>query len=153
MVSRRWLLGGGAALSVIGFSWAVGGRSLYYASLTEEVAGAQISATEAHRRLTAGEILLVDIRRPDEWARTGTADGAIRLDMRREDFAEALLDATGGDRGASVALICARGVRSARLANQLSAAGFEAIIDVPEGMLGSPKGAGWIAERLPLDHS
>jgi len=98
----------------------------------------------------AGAILLVDIRRPDEWARTGVGQGAVPLDMRRADFAAALHSLAGGDTGRPIALICARGVRSRRLGQTLTEAGFTRILDVPEGMLGSGAGPGWLARDLPV---
>ena len=104
----------------------------------------------AHRLATEGDIHLIDIRRPDEWEKTGSGEGATRLDMRRDDFVDELIALTGGDRSAPVALICARGVRSARMTNRLVAAGFTNIIDVPEGMLGSKAGPGWLKSNLPL---
>jgi len=112
--------------------------------------GAALSVAEAHAAAVAGEILLIDIRTPDEWARTGVGEGARPLDMRRPDFVEALRRLAGPGNDRPVALICARGVRSARMAARLAEAGFGEIIDVPEGMLGSRAGPGWIAEGLPL---
>ncbi len=109
-----------------------------------------LSAPEAHQAALSGDILLVDIRRPDEWALTGVGEGAITLDMRREDFTEALLAAVGNDATRPVALICARGVRSRHQSAKLTKAGFTRIIDVPEGMLGSGAGPGWIKRELPL---
>lgn len=70
--------------------------------------------------------------------------------MRRKDFIAALDQVTGGDKSVPVALICARGVRSARLSNRLTEAGYTNIIDVPEGMLGSPAGPGWLQSGLPV---
>jgi rhodanese-related sulfurtransferase len=152
MDRRRFVIGAGA-LALVGAGFvATGGRNLYYSALSEDVAR-RIGVAEAHRMAQAGEIVLVDIRRPDEWAATGSPASGRRLDMRREDFVEALLDLTGGDRGAQVALICARGVRSSRLTNRLTEAGFTNIIDVPEGMLGSAAGPGWVREGLPLDRT
>lgn len=110
-----------------------------------------LSASEAHRRAAAGSITLIDIRQPDEWAETGSGVGAERLDMRRDDFETALLSLVGGNKGAPVALICARGVRSSRMSRRLRGAGFTNIIDVPEGMMGSYAGIGWIARALPLN--
>lgn len=110
----------------------------------------RITAPEASAAVAAGELTLVDIRRPDEWALTGIAQGAVPLDMRRDDFETALLQALGGDRAAPVALICARGVRSRGMAKRLGRAGFTRVIDVPEGMLGSGAGPGWIARGLPV---
>ena len=109
-----------------------------------------ISVAEAHARARTGALFLIDIRRPDEWQRTGIAEGAHPIDMRRSDFTDALLALTGGLR-APVALICARGVRSRALTQRLAKAGFTRIIDVPEGMLGSGAGPGWLNSGLPVE--
>ncbi len=112
--------------------------------------GDAIAPQTAHEYATAGKITLVDIRRPDEWARTGSGQGANRLDMRRDDFITELDKIVGGDRAMPVALICARGVRSNRMSQHLKNAGFTNIIDVPEGMLGSKAGPGWLKRGLPV---
>ena len=117
---------------------------------TSEQTLAMARYADAHAAAVAGRILLVDIRRPDEWGRTGIGAGAVPLDMRRSDFTDALLVETKGRRDAPVALSCARGGRSSRLSARLSAAGFTNIIDVPEGMLGSGAGPGWIKTGLPV---
>ncbi len=109
-----------------------------------------LSTPDVHRAAATGEVLLIDIRRPDEWQLTGIGEGAVPLDMRREDFAEVLLTLTQGRTDTPVALICARGVRSRGLSGRLRAAGFTGIIDVPEGMLGSGAGAGWLKRGLPV---
>ncbi|MEW9919568.1 rhodanese-like domain-containing protein [Marimonas sp. MJW-29] len=116
------------------------------AELTEN----DLTAPEALLAAQEGEVILVDIRRPDEWARTGVGEGAVPLDMRRPDFVLALAELTGGDTATPVALICARGVRSARLARRLAEAGFTNVLDVPEGMMGSGAGPGWLARGLPV---
>jgi rhodanese-related sulfurtransferase len=149
---RHLLLGGGVvvlSVTVLGLTW----PGLFYDALTEERAGAIVDAQEAFRLAQAGEIVLVDIRRPDEWERTGRPAGSFALDMRRDDFEDALAEIVGGDRSAPIALICARGVRSARMANRLIAAGFENVEDVPEGMLGSSAGPGWLSRGLPLEEA
>jgi rhodanese-related sulfurtransferase len=110
-----------------------------------------LDAAAAFRLAAAGQLLIVDIRRPDEWAATGTPAGALRLDLRAADFETALAAALGGDRSRPVALICAGGVRSARLAARLARAGFTDVRDIGEGMLGSPAGPGWLARGLPRD--
>ena len=68
----------------------------------------------------------------------------------RDDFTDELLKITGGDTDAPVALICARGVRSRKMTTRLTQAGFTRIIDVPEGMLGSGAGPGWLRAKLPV---
>lgn len=114
-------------------------------------AGGILSAEAAYRQAVAGQITLVDIRRPDEWAATGTPMPAKRLDMRREDFEVVLSRLTNGNRDAPIALICAKGVRSSRLSRRLRESGFTNIIDIPEGMEGSYAGVGYIARGLPLN--
>lgn len=142
MISRRVVLGaGGVAL----LAAAVGYRQVF-----PVFDGPVLDAVQAHQMAVAGAVSLIDIRRPDEWALTGTGEGAQPLDMRRDDFTDALGAMVRGNRAAPIALICARGVRSARMANLLVAAGFTRVLDVPEGMLGSSAGPGWIARGLPL---
>lgn len=112
--------------------------------------GAQLSVAEAHAQAGRGDIWLIDIRRPDEWRRTGIGEGAHPIDMRRKDFTQVLhrVVQTAPDR--PVALICARGVRSARFGKALISAGYDNIVDVPEGMLGSSAGPGWLRSGLPV---
>jgi rhodanese-related sulfurtransferase len=142
MTSRRIMLGFGALVLM--------GGAVAYGQVYQPYDGRTIDAAEAQRLAAAGQVTLVDIRRPDERAKTGSAAKALLLDMRADDFVANLMAAVDGNRDAPIALICARGVRSARLANQLSEAGFTQIINVPEGMLGSSAGPGWIARDLPL---
>jgi rhodanese-related sulfurtransferase len=112
--------------------------------------GRSLDAPTAFRQAEAGEIILIDIRRPDEWQATGTGRGAHLIDLRRADFIETLSRLVEGDRTRPIALICAKGVRSARTGNLLTQNGFTQVINVPEGMLGSADGPGWIARGLPL---
>lgn len=141
---RRILFGGGAAI-VAGFA------IREYRLIPEAHAGGRIDVATAHEQAVGGQILLVDIRTPREWRASGVGAGAVPLDMRRDDFIAALNQLVDGDQSAPVALICARGVRSARLSNQLIEAGFTNIIDVPEGMLGSAAGPGWVRAGLPVE--
>jgi len=142
--SRRvLLLGGGALLLGAGGWW---GLSRHRP--THE--GRILTVAQAHVDAQTGEILLLDIRTPSEWRQTGIPAGAVPLDMRRADFQEALRALQVQDPGRPVALICAGGVRSARLTRQLLASGFEDIIDVPEGVYGSTAGPGWLSSNLPV---
>lgn len=149
MLSRRKAIVGLLGLGVVG-AGAYVGPNLFYSVVTPESDAATLTAPEAHAAAKAGDIILIDIRRPDEWARTGSPEGGHRVDLRDADFADRLSGLAEGDRSAPIALICARGVRSARVANQLAQAGFTNIIDVPEGMLGSGAGEGWIRRGLPV---
>ncbi|WP_371154022.1 rhodanese-like domain-containing protein [Jannaschia sp. 2305UL9-9] len=141
--SRRILLTGAAAAIAAISAGAVFGRR-------DRFDGAEISPDAALDAIRTGELTMIDIRRPDEWAATGIAEGAYPLDMRRDDFVDALATLVEGERDRPIALICARGVRSDRMSARLGQAGFERIIDVPEGMLGSSAGPGWVARGLPV---
>lgn len=143
MIGRRGLLlGAGAGLLAAG----LGG----WAHTRDAFEGAAIDAEAAHSAAASGEVTLVDVRRPEEWAKTGVPEGAHAIDMRRDDFLEAIEEAVGGDRSAPVALICAGGVRSGRVASRLEAAGFTRVANVEEGMMGSSAGPGWLDRGLPV---
>ncbi|QFT57559.1 molybdopterin biosynthesis protein MoeB [Sulfitobacter sp. THAF37] len=149
-VTRRVLVFGGL---VLGGAAVLGGGvfAARWYNIGSAPGDGALTAPEAFRRAEAGEILLVDIRRPDEWAATGVPRGAVPLDMRRADFSATLSAALGGDRTRPVALICARGVRSSRMADRMGKAGFTTVLDVPEGLLGSGAGPGWLNRGLPVE--
>jgi hypothetical protein len=46
-----------------------------------------LSAPEARQAQLEGRILLVDIRSPGEWRKTGVAAGALTITVHRRDFA------------------------------------------------------------------
>ena len=142
LLVRRDLLGFGLVGAAVGLLSYSATRPVYLAPADT------LTATEAYELARAGQITLIDIRRPEEWAATGIAPEAHPLDMRREDFADRLAEIA--QPGRPVALICARGVRSARMTEALRARGIGGIIDIPEGMIGSAAGPGWIARDLPL---
>ncbi|MCX7558984.1 rhodanese-like domain-containing protein [Sulfitobacter sp. F26204] len=119
-------------------------------NVTAQMDPGDLTAPEALAAAIAGEIKLIDIRRPEEWVQTGIGLGAVPIDMRDAAFIDILLAQTDGRRDVPVALICARGVRSAALSTRLVQAGFTQVLDVPEGMSGSGAGAGWIKRGLPV---
>ncbi|MFY0311738.1 rhodanese-like domain-containing protein [Leisingera sp. D0M16] len=142
LTRRLMLLGGAAAAGGFGYWW--------HRRQPPDHGQPRLSAAEAFAAARDGGIILVDIRTPQEWRASGVPVGSHQIDMRREDFIAALQAVAGQDRAAPVALICARGVRSARMTLALAKAGFTNVIDVPEGMLGSAAGPGWIAGNLPV---
>lgn len=142
-MNRRTLLIGG--LAAIGAT----GTAAGWAYSRRDFGGKDLTPTEAHQAAIGGDIILVDIRRPDEWQRTGVGEGAYPLDMRRNDFVTELDKIVDSNRETPVAIICARGVRSNRMSRRLMEAGYTRIIDVPEGMLGSNAGPGWLERGLP----
>ena len=140
MARRAVLIGALALGGVTAANWFnIGGR----------LTAGDLSVQAAHIGAKNGDFTLIDIRRPDEWAQTGLPEGAVPLDMRDREFVQKLT-AQVSTMNAPIALICARGVRSRNLASALKEAGFTNVIDVPEGMLGSGAGPGWLAANLPV---
>ncbi|MEP1765748.1 MAG: rhodanese-like domain-containing protein [Sulfitobacter sp.] len=144
VTTRRGVLLGVAVLS--------GTAAARWYNIGADITKGTLTVQDAHAAATQGSITLIDIRRPDEWARTGVGLGALPIDMRDTDFVAQLLTHVGG-KDAPIALICARGVRSRGLSKRLASAGFTHIIDVPEGMLGSGAGPGWLGAGLPVTPS
>lgn len=111
----------------------------------------RITVQQAHDMAASGDILLVDVRSPVEWRETGLAKGAHAISMHLPDFMQRLEALTGGDKSTPLALICARGARSGVMSGELVRRGYRDIIDVPEGMLGSARGPGWLKAQLPIE--
>jgi len=125
-----------------------------YAASATQVSD-KLSATQAYELAQVGEITLIDIRRPEEWRQTGVAQGVKRINMLHPQgaigFAQAVYAAAGSDLDAPIVLICRTGSRTSRLVPLLAEMGFTNVTHVPEGMLGSRAGPGWIARGLPID--
>lgn len=110
--------------------------------------GAVWSARQTQDALVQDRARLLDIRSRGEWRDTGLARGAWPVSLHEEGFARRLFAARDLAAGRPVALICATGGRSGSVMQALGGAGETGFVDVPEGMLGSPAGPGWIAAGL-----
>ncbi len=117
--------------------------------------GAEFSAPQAFAANEAGQVTLIDIRRPEEWRQTGVAKGALRINMLHpkgpEGFMHEVLQVVGNDRNAPIVLICRTGSRTAQVQRYLQSQGFTKVWHVSEGMAGSKAGPGWLRLGLPLD--
>lgn len=118
-----------------------------------------MSAPDAYRAARSGEVLLIDIRTPREWRRTGVPLYSKRATMQGPDGLDGLLRAvlamTNGNRARPIALICATGVRSSRARAFLIRQGFTHVRDVSEGMEGhgafaAPDKRGWLRREMPV---
>lgn len=111
---------------------------------------ATIAPDEALKQAQAGDIILIDIRTPEEWAQTGVAEGAIGLDMTRDDFVDQMVALRQANPDTPLALICRTGNRSGYVTDALAKQGFPGLADVKEGMVGGRNGAGWLKRGLPV---
>jgi rhodanese-related sulfurtransferase len=109
-----------------------------------------IAPDEAHRLAAEKKVLLIDIRRPDEWAETGVGEHAVKIDMEDPMFATKLNAAMGGDRTRPVALICRTANRTRVVQQALMQHGYTRVINVEGGMVGNAADRGWIARGLPV---
>lgn len=115
-------------------------------------AGEVMSVTDAHAKAQKGEIILVDVRTPDEWKQTGVPASAHTITMHQPgpQLLKQLDDVLGGDRSKPLAIICRTGNRTGSLAGPLEQAGYKTVINVAEGMAGGRSGPGWAKTGLPI---
>ena len=104
----------------------------------------EVSVTDLPPIVASGDVTLIDVRRPNEWAETGMAEGAIGATLQDADFIDQVRAALGGDTSKPVALICRSGGRSATAQKKLEAAGFSQVTNVTGGTLD------WIENDLPM---
>lgn len=135
-ISRRLFLGCVVSGLSLGSAWANEVRLL--------------SAQEAHDKAQRGEVILIDVREPDEWAETGVAKGAKTIAMRDPALGAKLSAALQGNTSTPVALICRTGIRSQAVADAMAKYGFTNVYSVGDGMFGSSHGPGWVKSGLPV---
>lgn len=104
----------------------------------------------AREMALAGEIVLIDIRRPEEWAETGVPDVALLADMTSRDFLAKLTAIRLQSPDIPLAFTCRTGNRSNYLTGELEKLGYSSIIDVVGGMSGSRADKGWSKRGLPI---
>ena len=111
-----------------------------------------VAAAMAHDRALAGEIVLVDVRRPSEWKSSGVPASGHAITMHQDgaEFLAKLRQAAAGNLARPIALICATGGRTTWLLPYLQKAGFTNVLNVAEGMFGSTHGKGWLKHGLPV---
>ena len=115
-----------------------------YAEVTN-ITNAELAALEP------GSVTIIDLRRPDEWTKSGTIEGSHLVtffDKRGRYDVEKWLSKVDAivDRGDPIALICERGVRSSSVADLLDKRlGFSQVLNVTEGM------TDWVKEGRPVE--
>jgi rhodanese-related sulfurtransferase len=116
-----------------------------------------LTPDEARTLAERGELTIIDIRLPGEWAQTGLPQGALAISLQdgtlqpRVDFTADVLHAVASDPDRPIALICAHGHRSAFAQQLLAHEGFSQVYDIGEGMQGGEHGPGWLARALPTE--
>jgi rhodanese-related sulfurtransferase len=128
---------------------------LLFFAATAVAQEAVMSADEAAEKAAKGEVMIIDVRSPQEWAETGVPAGAKRVTIHNPEgvraFVEEVVKITDGDTSQPIAFICAAGVRSSYAQQLVEDAGYENVVNIREGMMGSSDGPGWLAKGLPTD--
>lgn len=137
------------------FTLAAGAVLLISLSGCAQESGPSVAAPDAWSQAQAGQLTLIDIRRPDEWKQTGVAKGALEINMAHPQgaagFVKQVEAELGGDKHAPVGLICRTGNRTTQMQKVLTDAGFTNVVNIKEGMAGSGAGPGWLARGLPTE--
>lgn len=92
------------------------------------------TAAPSAEQLAAADVLLVDIRQPQEWRQTGVLPEALLI-AHDGDPAQFLAELAPHLDGRPVALICRTGSRTAQAAAALAPALDVPVIDISGGML------------------
>ncbi len=109
-----------------------------------------ISPQEAWAASCSGDLRLIDIRTLAEMRDMGIPEGAMALDMRAPDFVARIEGLLAEAPDVPLAFISAVSGRTTWLVRRLRKAGFTNVLNVVEGIFGSPDGPGWIARGLPM---
>lgn len=104
----------------------------------------------AREKALVGELVVIDIRRPEEWAETGVPDVALLLDMTSKEFLHGINAIRLQNPNLPLAFICRTGNRTNYLTGELEKLGYSGIVDVIGGMSGSRADKGWAKRRLPI---
>lgn len=109
-----------------------------------------LTPEDARKAALAGELTIVDIRTPQEWAQTGLPDVAHAIDMTQKGFAQRLVELYEAHPERPMAIICASGARSTYVVTALEQRGMDRLLNIREGMTGGKYGPGWLARKLPV---
>ena len=111
-----------------------------------------LPADSAWQMVQRGDLVVLDVRTPTEWAMTGLPRDSHGINVKDRDFVAQARGAVLGDLDQPIAVICRSGTRSKEAASVLERAGFTHVFDIQEGMIGNEEtGEGWLKRGLPVD--
>lgn len=104
-----------------------------------------ITPDDAHARCVSGEIVIIDVRQPEECSQTGRPGGSVNVSLSSGTFIEDVRQATADYPDIPIALSCRFGSRSKTAARRLLNSGMDNIQIVKGGIVG------WKKSGLPVD--
>lgn len=90
-----------------------------------------VGPTEWVQKVNAGDVKIIDVRTPEEYA-AGHVVNAVNINVESGSFESEIASL---DKGATYALYCRSGRRSAIAADLMSKAGFEKVINLEGGFV------------------
>lgn len=103
-----------------------------------------VAADDAHQQIEAGDVIVLDVRTPGEFAsHTGHIDGAVLVPL---DQLEAVLGRLESGKDRTFIVVCRSGNRSAVASQILCDGGFSDVFNLSGGM------NAWIRAGLPVVH-
>ncbi len=105
----------------------------------------KISSLDAGKKRPAGDLIIIDVRDPDEWEATGTPQGSYRIPMTDRNFIRSVEQVLLENPKAVAAISCQTGMRSKTAIKRLRKSiprDFRILQDGVEA---------WTAAGLPLD--
>ena len=111
----------------------------------QRIAFNRIGVEQTHELVEAEKMILIDVRRLEEWNETGRPAGSFGVTLQDQSFELNVLEILGDDKNKSVALSCRTGARSSLGADKLVAAGHANVSNVEGGFLA------WKKAGLPID--
>ena len=124
--------------------------SIFGGASAQSLGPDDLTADAALAMANKGEIIIIDVRTPEEWKQTGVPENAKAIALNNPAFLNVLNEAINNDKTKPIALICRTGNRSGHAQKQLAGMGFTNVKNIKEGMAGSSGGPGWLKRGLPL---
>ncbi len=106
----------------------------------------ELTVNEAHDLVQKGKVILIDVRRPDEWETTGRPQGARGVTLQDPEFVDKVLKIAGDKKKSALAMSCRTGMRSMEGAKMLGVAKFTNVANVTGGFVE------WENQGLPIDY-
>ena len=91
----------------------------------------RLSPREAHEGCKRGDVVIIDVRTPGEWARTGSPCGSHRISLGDSKLAPTVNGLLAANPNATIALSCLSGNRAKAAARRLKKAGVKPIAKGP----------------------
>ncbi len=105
----------------------------------------KLSPRDAYEGAERGEVVIVDVRTPGEWANTGCPRSSHRITLKDAKLIDSVRGLLAQKPEAIVALSCLSGHRAKSAARKLKKSGVENLRIVEGGIIG------WRKSGLPMD--